>query len=85
MGLTMDQGLAFDLGLIRRYDKAGPRYTSYPTAVHFHRGFGEAEYRVWAERSNRGSERDHTPRPLSLYVHLPFAPRRAITAPVIRW
>ncbi len=70
----MNQGLAFDPDLIRRYDKAGPRYTSYPTAVHFHRGFGEAEYRAWAERSHRrpDSAHDAAPRPLSLYVHLPF-------------
>ena len=30
------------LELLRRYDKPGPRYTSYPTAVEFHDGFGEA-------------------------------------------
>ena len=29
---------------LRRYDRPGPRYTSYPTAVEFHDGVGEAEY-----------------------------------------
>jgi oxygen-independent coproporphyrinogen-3 oxidase len=27
------QNIIFDLELIKRYDKSGPRYTSYPTAV----------------------------------------------------
>ncbi len=56
----------FDADLIRRYDKAGPRYTSYPTAVQFHGGFDETEYRQQAALSNtRGG-------PLSLYFHIPF-------------
>lgn len=64
----MDQSLVFDLDLIRRYDKSGPRYTSYPTAVQFHDGFGETQFRSWAARTN-----DVTPKPpLSLYFHLPF-------------
>jgi len=62
----MDQLVEFDVELIRRYDKAGPRYTSYPTAVQFHDGFGEARYRELAARSNEGGQ------PLSLYFHLPF-------------
>lgn len=56
----------FDADLIRRYDKAGPRYTSYPTAVQFHPGFDEAQFRQQAAVSNaRGG-------PLSLYFHIPF-------------
>ena len=35
---------AFDADLIRRYDGAGPRYTSYPTADRFHDGFTAADY-----------------------------------------
>jgi oxygen-independent coproporphyrinogen III oxidase len=62
----MNHQLIFDAELIRRYDKAGPRYTSYPTAVQFHAGFGEAEYRAAAAASNAGNA------PLSLYFHLPF-------------
>ncbi len=58
--------LVFDPELIRRYDKAGPRYTSYPTAVQFHDGFAEADYRRIASATN--DQR----RPLSLYFHLPF-------------
>ncbi|MFQ5488985.1 MAG: radical SAM protein, partial [Gammaproteobacteria bacterium] len=64
----MDQSIAFDIDLIRRYDKSGPRYTSYPTAVQFHEGFGEAQYRVCAAATNEESQL----RPLSLYFHIPF-------------
>ena len=60
--------LAFDADLLRRYDRPGPRYTSYPTAPQFHPGFGEADLRAAAARSNG----DPIPRPLSLYVHVPF-------------
>ena len=67
MTLTADShSVVFDPALIRRYDKAGPRYTSYPTAVQFHEGFGEVEYRAAARASNAGGA------PLSLYFHLPF-------------
>jgi oxygen-independent coproporphyrinogen-3 oxidase len=62
----MNTAIVFDPALIRKYDKAGPRYTSYPTAVQFHDGFGEAEYRQQAEASNASG------RPLSLYIHIPF-------------
>jgi oxygen-independent coproporphyrinogen-3 oxidase len=62
----MNTALVFDPALIRKYDKAGPRYTSYPTAVQFQDGFGEAEYRKQAQASNASG------RPLSLYVHIPF-------------
>ncbi|MCB1904042.1 MAG: oxygen-independent coproporphyrinogen III oxidase [Gammaproteobacteria bacterium] len=62
----MDQSLVFDLELIHKYDHAGPRYTSYPTAPQFHDGFGEQAYRAAASASNR------TGRPLSLYFHIPF-------------
>ena len=62
----MNTAIVFDPALIRKYDKAGPRYTSYPTAVQFHDGFGETEYRETALASNA------TGKPLSLYIHIPF-------------
>lgn len=62
----MQQSLAFDPELIRKYDRVGPRYTSYPTAVQFHEGFGNADYAEAAARSN------HSDRALSLYAHIPF-------------
>jgi oxygen-independent coproporphyrinogen-3 oxidase len=62
----METAIVFDTDLIRKYDKAGPRYTSYPTAVQFHEGFSESDYRTLALASNV------TGKPLSLYFHLPF-------------
>jgi oxygen-independent coproporphyrinogen-3 oxidase len=54
--------------LINKYGLAGPRYTSYPTALQFHEGFDAEAYRRFVQSSND----DLIPRPLSLYVHLPF-------------
>jgi len=64
----MQQHIVFDLDLIHRYDKAGPRYTSYPTAVQFHEGFKVTDYRQMAQATN---ESDGL-KPLSLYFHIPF-------------
>ncbi len=62
----MNQSLVFDLDLIKKYDHAGPRYTSYPTAPQFHDGFGPDQYREIAQATNvKGN-------PLSLYFHIPF-------------
>ncbi|HEY0682826.1 MAG TPA: oxygen-independent coproporphyrinogen III oxidase [Steroidobacter sp.] len=59
--------MKLDAALIRRYDRHGPRYTSYPTAVQFHSGFDAQSYRRVALLSNCGITR-----PLSIYVHVPF-------------
>ena len=60
--------LVVDLELIRRLDKNGPRYTSYPTADRFAADFNAASYRQWvAKRAAEGGAR-----PLSLYIHIPF-------------
>ncbi len=67
----MDQKLVIDLDMIRRHDKSGPRYTSYPTAVQFHEGFGETEYKAWAERTNELSRTADKPTPLSLSIQKP--------------
>jgi oxygen-independent coproporphyrinogen III oxidase len=64
----MEHALVFDADLIKRYDRAGPRYTSYPTAVQFSEEFGQPEYRAWAERTGQ----EVPLRPLSLYFHIPF-------------
>jgi len=59
-------GIEFDTELIKKYDIAGPRYTSYPTAVQFTPEFTEDDYRKQAALSNQSG------RDLSLYFHLPF-------------
>ncbi|WP_024888872.1 oxygen-independent coproporphyrinogen III oxidase [Luteimonas huabeiensis] len=57
-----------DPDLLRRYDRPGPRYTSYPTAPQFSTAFREDALRAAASASNG----DPIPRRLSLYVHVPF-------------
>jgi oxygen-independent coproporphyrinogen-3 oxidase len=52
--------------LLEKYCQPGPRYTSYPTAPHFHPGFTDADWQAELEAS-----RDHR-RSLSLYTHIPF-------------
>lgn len=56
----------FNEELIRKYDKPGPRYTSYPPATEFHEGVREEDYKRKLLESNL------TKRPLSLYFHIPF-------------
>jgi oxygen-independent coproporphyrinogen-3 oxidase len=62
----MLDAIRWDTDLIRRYDLAGPRYTSYPTAVQFDGQVGTFDL-FHALRDSRKAQR-----PLSLYVHLPF-------------
>jgi len=63
------KSLMWNESLIRRYDHAGPRYTSYPTAIEFHEGFDAATLESVARESRESG------RPLSLYVHVPFCAR----------
>lgn len=58
----------FDPELLQRFDIAGPRYTSYPTAPQFSGKFDAASYRLAAQSSNE----DPIPKPLSMYVHVPY-------------
>ncbi len=57
--------------LLERYDKPGPRYTSYPTAVEFHEGVDADTY---DERLRAADE--EVDKPFSVYVHLPFCEHR---------
>jgi oxygen-independent coproporphyrinogen-3 oxidase len=60
--------LIVDLELIRRLDKNGPRYTSYPTADRFVEAFNAETYAQWVAKRESGG----IARPLSLYIHIPF-------------
>lgn len=59
--------------LLARYDRPGPRYTSYPTAADFGPGVGEATARAVLARAAA-----HPDAPWSLYVHLPFCAHRCL-------
>ena len=64
----MDAMPPFDADLLRRYDRPGPRYTSYPTAPQFGASFGPLEF----ARAARASNDDPIPRRLSVYAHVPY-------------
>lgn len=51
--------------LARKYDINVPRYTSYPTAPHFHAEIAADHYRHWLAQLTADE-------PLSLYLHIPF-------------
>ncbi len=51
--------------LLERYGAAVPRYTSYPTAPHFHEGIDAGVYADWLSALDEGDS-------LSLYLHVPF-------------
>jgi len=57
-----------DLKKYKKYDKPGPRYTSYPTAPHFSDKFTYENYLDEVIKTNYGSNLPD----LSLYFHLPF-------------
>ncbi len=54
--------------LVERYSKPVPRYTSYPTAPHFHPGVDNATYWSWLEQIDPDAR-------LSLYMHIPYCDR----------
>ncbi len=56
----------FDRALVKKYDRPGPRYTSYPPATEFTEEVGEEDYRRKLVESNARKT------PLSLYFHIPF-------------
>jgi len=57
--------------LLERYDRPGPRYTSYPTAPLFSPEYDSAAY---LDRLRQAADRPDEP--LSMYVHLPFCHER---------
>jgi oxygen-independent coproporphyrinogen-3 oxidase len=58
--------LKVDLDLVKKYNVAGPRYTSYPPATKF------TDALKWPELAERILENNRTERDLSLYFHIPF-------------
>ena len=56
--------------LLRRYDVAGPRYTSYPTADRFVEAFTADDYAQALTMRRGGAAAMNLP--LSLYLHIPF-------------
>ena len=60
--------MKFDLEVLKKFNRQGPRYTSYPTAPMFSSDFTAREFvdEIIATNSPSGT------RPISLYFHFPF-------------
>ncbi|SNB55601.1 MULTISPECIES: oxygen-independent coproporphyrinogen III oxidase [unclassified Agrobacterium] len=54
--------------LLHKYSGAVPRYTSYPTAPHFHEGIDNGAYRSWLGALGHRNR-------ISLYLHIPYCDR----------
>ncbi|MBX3582082.1 MAG: oxygen-independent coproporphyrinogen III oxidase [Rhizobiaceae bacterium] len=57
-----------DRSLVARFSAAVPRYTSYPTAPHFHAGVDAETYENWLSECPADAS-------VSLYLHIPFCDR----------
>lgn len=57
-----------NIDLLHKYSGAVPRYTSYPTAPHFHEGIDNTTYRGWLGALGHRNR-------LSLYLHIPYCDR----------
>ena len=60
--------LEVDVALLKKYDRPGPRYTSYPTAPVFSPAFTAADYREEIRATNGPDATGD----ISLYFHFPF-------------
>jgi len=56
---------------LEKYNKPGPRYTSYPPATSFHSDFKKDDFIKSLILSNH-----EKPEHISIYVHIPFCPQR---------
>ncbi len=59
------------LNLVKKYDRAGPRYTSYPTVPVWSDAVGAEQYIAALKAASSKVEQ-----PLSVYIHLPFCEKR---------
>jgi oxygen-independent coproporphyrinogen III oxidase len=64
----------FDIPLLRRHDPRASEHAGSPHLAALSSGFGEADYRAHAARSNG----DLIPRHLSLYLHIPHCVNRDV-------
>lgn len=60
------KNLHVDLDLVRKYNVAGPRYTSYPPATKF------TDAVTWEELAPKIEANNRSARDLSIYFHIPF-------------
>jgi len=70
MASAASQYFSVPTNLLRKYDRPGPRYTSYPTVPVWTEDFGALDY---ARHLDCYAATD---RPISVYVHIPFCEAR---------
>lgn len=63
-----NERVAFSQALLEKYNRPGPRYTSYPTVPEWDDQFGPAQLQEVFREANAKPE----PAPVSLYFHIPF-------------
>ncbi|NQU81420.1 MAG: oxygen-independent coproporphyrinogen III oxidase [Bacteroidetes bacterium] len=56
--------------VLLKYNRPGPRYTSYPPATFFHTGYSAENYKQSVIDSNH-----EKPENISIYIHIPFCQR----------
>jgi oxygen-independent coproporphyrinogen III oxidase len=56
-----------DIDLLKRFDRPGPRYTSYPTAPIFSSEYDAKRFEADLLKNNAENKT-----PISLYLHIPF-------------
>jgi oxygen-independent coproporphyrinogen III oxidase len=64
------RGLSADF--LARYNKSGPRYTSYPTAPEWSAAITHSDLREWIAKDAQ----DKSATPVSIYIHIPFCRQR---------
>jgi oxygen-independent coproporphyrinogen-3 oxidase len=68
---TATSATSVPIDLLRKYDRPGPRYTSYPTAPVWTDAITGEHYRAALQKAS-----DQKDIPLALYVHIPFCRTR---------
>tara|TARA_B100000900_G_scaffold108223_1_gene90139 strand:+ start:1885 stop:3261 length:1377 start_codon:yes stop_codon:yes gene_type:complete len=62
--------MKIDNKLLNKYNKKGPRYTSYPPATHFSEKYNDKDFINSIIDSNY-----ENPQNVSVYIHIPFCPQ----------
>jgi oxygen-independent coproporphyrinogen-3 oxidase len=62
--------------LLEKYNTAGPRYTSYPTAPVWEESYNQQTHLHVVQQTNDLNKPN--PHPLSIYIHLPFCESRCL-------
>ena len=69
---ALASGVPIDPELLRKYDKPGPRYSSYPTADRFVEAYDAQTHQATLRQRGNSRGAGVNAQPLSLYVHIPF-------------